>query len=97
VLAIISLKLRRLCEGQQKLNSDTPTKQAFAEEVRNRFQALGEQQEMTASIRPFEKQRNSYLASDPKRRKSGLNRKHGKRQKRESQPNRRLTTPHQSA
>ena len=54
VLAVVSLKLRR-SKGrqahQQRLDSGRPneslTKQAFAVEVKNRFQVLGEQQEMT--------------------------------------------------
>jgi hypothetical protein len=53
VLAIISLKLRRLRERQaqqQKLDSgrlnETP-KKVSAVEVRNKFQGLGEQKEMT--------------------------------------------------
>ena len=54
VLAVVSLKLRR-SKGrqarQQRLDSgrlnESLTKQAFAVEVKNRFQVLGEQQEMT--------------------------------------------------
>ena len=54
VLAVASLKLRR-SKGrqsrQQRLDSgrlnESLTKQAFAVEVKNRFQVLGEQQEMT--------------------------------------------------
>jgi hypothetical protein len=53
MLDIISLKLRRLRERrarQQKLDigrlNETLTKQVFAVKVRNRFQALGDQQEM---------------------------------------------------
>ena len=53
-LAVVSLKLRR-SKGrqarQQRLDSgrlnESLTKQAFAVEVKNRFQVLGEQQEMT--------------------------------------------------
>ena len=54
VLAVVSLKLRR-SKGrqarQQRLDSgrlnESLTKQAFAVEVKNRFQVLGKQQEMT--------------------------------------------------
>ena len=54
VLAVVSLKLHR-SKGrqarQQRLDSgrlnESLTKQAFAVEVKNRFQVLGEQQEMT--------------------------------------------------
>ena len=54
VLAVVSLKLRRSIgrqARQQRLDSgrlnESLTKQAFAVEVKNRFQVLGEQQEMT--------------------------------------------------
>jgi hypothetical protein len=70
ILAIISLKFRQLRKRrtrQQKLDSgrlnETVTKQAFAVEKRNRFQALREQQKMTIEtfkIRPFEKQEKKY-------------------------------------
>ncbi|PVD22304.1 hypothetical protein C0Q70_18113 [Pomacea canaliculata] len=88
VIATVSLKLRR-SRGkqarQQRVDSgklkNPATERAFAMEVKNRFQALGDQQEMTLDDfnRVLQESGEKILGFQRKRKNSGSEKRHGRR------------------